>query len=134
LFLFSNIVDEPMTTSMSNTSEEANVISEIKTPEEGISAPETLDYSSSSSYKDLAGTNSIFEKDNIPHSSGTSLSLSLSLSLTHTHPHPQSAFSFFCTLMMHRRFLLLLLPFLLLFFFGFRVVGYPRDIFCIHRV
>jgi len=133
LFLFSNIVDEPMTTSMSNTSEEANVISEIKTPEEGISAPETLDYSSSSSYKDLAGTNSIFEKDNIPHSSGTSLSLSLSLSLTHTHPHPQSAFSFFCTLMMHRRFLLLLPPFLL-FFFGFRVVGYPRDIFCIHRV
>jgi hypothetical protein len=70
---------------MSNTSEEANVISEIKTPEEEISAPETLDYSSSSSYKDLAGTNSIFEKDNIPHSSGTPVSLSLSLSHTHTH-------------------------------------------------
>ncbi|CAK7326878.1 unnamed protein product [Dovyalis caffra] len=62
--------DDPMNTSMSNISEEANVISEseIKTPEEEISAPETLDYSSSSSYKDLAGTNSIFEKENIPHS------------------------------------------------------------------
>ncbi|KAF9673827.1 hypothetical protein SADUNF_Sadunf10G0064400 [Salix dunnii] len=60
--------DEPMSTSMSNASEEANVISEIKTPEEEISAPETLDYSPSSSYKDLAGTNSIFQKDNIPHS------------------------------------------------------------------
>uniref|UniRef100_A0A6N2M367 Protein XRI1 n=1 Tax=Salix viminalis TaxID=40686 RepID=A0A6N2M367_SALVM len=60
--------DEPMmSTSMSNASEEANVKSEIKTPEEEISAPETLDYSSSSSYKDLAGTNSIFEKDSIPH-------------------------------------------------------------------
>ena len=63
---------------MSNTSDEANVMSEIKTPEEEISAPETLDSSSSSSYKDLAGTNSIFEKDNIPHSSGTPVPPSLS--------------------------------------------------------
>ena len=60
---------------MSNTSDEANVISEITTPGEKISGPETLDYSSSSSYKDLAATNSFFEKENSPHSAGISLSL-----------------------------------------------------------
>ncbi|KAH8500504.1 hypothetical protein H0E87_015666 [Populus deltoides] len=60
--------DELVSTSVSNTSDEANVISEITTPGEKISAPETLDYSSSSSYKDLAATNSIFEKENSPHS------------------------------------------------------------------
>jgi hypothetical protein len=75
LFLLINIVvDELVSTSVSNTSDEANVISEITTPGEKISAPETLDYSSSSSYKDLAATNSIFEKENSPHSTGISLS------------------------------------------------------------
>ncbi|KAJ6771776.1 PROTEIN XRI1 [Salix koriyanagi] len=106
--------DEPMmSTSMSNASEEANVKSEIKTPEEEISAPETLDYSSSSSYKDLAGTNSIFEKDSIPHSAGTYPCLSLS----HT-PAPTISLLFFCALMMRRRQFL----FLFCLFYGWLVI------------
>ncbi|KAJ6401734.1 hypothetical protein OIU84_013905 [Salix udensis] len=60
--------DELMSTSVSNICDEANVISEIRTPEEKISAPETLDYSSSSSNKDLAAKNSIFEKEDFLHS------------------------------------------------------------------
>ncbi|KAJ6356603.1 hypothetical protein OIU78_004658 [Salix suchowensis] len=95
--------DEPMmSTSMSNASEEANVKSEIKTPEEEISAPETLDYSSSSSYKDLAGTNSIFEKDSMPPFCRY---VPLSLSLSHT-PAPTIS----------RQFLLLFL------FYGWLVI------------
>lgn len=78
------VVDELMGTSASNICDEANVISEIRTPEEKISAPETLDYSSSSSNKDLAATNSIFAKEDFLHSLGTSLYLS----------HPDNLFLF----------------------------------------
>ncbi|KAJ9152978.1 hypothetical protein P3X46_026475 [Hevea brasiliensis] len=59
------VSDEPISTSMSNMSEEATVITEMKTPEkEKSTAPETLD-SSSSYYKDSAKTKSIFDKDNL---------------------------------------------------------------------
>ncbi|XWS64022.1 hypothetical protein CRYUN_Cryun06bG0151200 [Craigia yunnanensis] len=55
------VSDEPMSTSVS--SEEANIVTEIKTPEEAISgSPEALD-SSSSSYKGSVKTKSFFNKD-----------------------------------------------------------------------
>ncbi|XWS34388.1 hypothetical protein CRYUN_Cryun21dG0034800 [Craigia yunnanensis] len=54
------VQDEPMSTSVS--SEEANIVTEIKTPEETISgSPEALD-SSSSSYKGSVKTKSFFNK------------------------------------------------------------------------
>ncbi|OAY25401.1 uncharacterized protein LOC110604981 isoform X2 [Manihot esculenta] len=64
-------VSEPISTSLSNMSEEeANVITEMKTPEEEIAAtPEILD-SSSSSFKNSAKRKSIFENDNLQDHSG----------------------------------------------------------------
>ena len=60
-FLLPYSLDEPMSTSVS--SEEANIVREIKTPEEAISgSPEALD-SSSSSYKGSVKTKSFFNKD-----------------------------------------------------------------------
>ncbi|WCJ33705.1 hypothetical protein M5689_015053 [Euphorbia peplus] len=64
------VSDEMMSRSTSNTSEEVNAITEIKTPEnEEISVHEatTID-SSSSSYKDTAKTKSMFDKDTLPYS------------------------------------------------------------------
>ena len=59
--LLPHTLDEPMSTSVS--SEEANIVTEIKTPEEAISgSPEALD-SSSSSYKGSVKTKSFFNKD-----------------------------------------------------------------------
>ncbi|XVE74584.1 hypothetical protein DITRI_Ditri12bG0029100 [Diplodiscus trichospermus] len=57
------VLDEPMSTSVS--SEEANIVTEIKTPEDhAISGSfETLEYSSSSSYKGSVKTKSFFNKD-----------------------------------------------------------------------
>lgn len=67
-------VDEPMSTSRSRISEEASLITEIKTPEE---APEATD-SSSSSYKDLSNAKST-NKETVfsTASAGTPLSDSL---------------------------------------------------------
>ncbi|XP_022775708.1 uncharacterized protein LOC111317541 [Durio zibethinus] len=56
------VSEEPMSTSVS--SEEANIVTEIKTPEEAIScSPEALD-ASSSSYKGSVKSKSFFNKDN----------------------------------------------------------------------
>ncbi|XP_048229687.1 protein XRI1 [Ricinus communis] len=61
------VSDEHINTSISNSiSEEANAITEIKTPEEEISASEPLD-SSSSSYKDSIKSKSLFDRENLPH-------------------------------------------------------------------
>ena len=77
---FCTLVDGPMSTSMSGISEEANMITDVETPEEG---PEATD-SSSSSYKDLISTKSN-NGENLfsisPMNPGTNLSLSLSLLL-----------------------------------------------------
>lgn len=71
---FCTLVDGPMSTSLSGISEEANMITDVETPEEG---PEATD-SSSSSYKDLISTK--FHKgENLfsisPMNPGTNLSL-----------------------------------------------------------
>ncbi|KAK9276663.1 hypothetical protein L1049_006199 [Liquidambar formosana] len=58
---FDKVSDEHISKSISRMSEEANIFTEIKTPEEAISAPEPLD-SSSSSYKDSVHTNSTSDK------------------------------------------------------------------------
>ncbi|XVF43486.1 hypothetical protein PTKIN_Ptkin02bG0043800 [Pterospermum kingtungense] len=56
------VSDEPMSTSVSG--EEANIITDIKTPEEAIlTSPEALEYSPSSSYKGSVKTKSFFNKD-----------------------------------------------------------------------
>lgn len=72
-----------MTTSLCSIGEEANIVdTEMKTPEEEKSFSETLDSTSSSSYRDSANTNkSISDKENefSVDPSGTSLFLSLSL-------------------------------------------------------
>ncbi|KDP38196.1 hypothetical protein JCGZ_04839 [Jatropha curcas] len=59
------VSDGPISTSISDISEEANAITEMKTPEEELisASHETLD-SSSSPYKDSAKTKSIFDKEN----------------------------------------------------------------------
>ncbi|EOY01953.1 Uncharacterized protein TCM_011731 [Theobroma cacao] len=55
------VSDEPMSRSVS--SEEADIVTEIKTPEEAISgSPEALD-SPSSSYKESVKTKSFYNKD-----------------------------------------------------------------------
>uniref|UniRef100_A0A5B7B187 Protein XRI1 n=1 Tax=Davidia involucrata TaxID=16924 RepID=A0A5B7B187_DAVIN len=58
------ISDEPMNGSVSRISEDANMFTEMKTPEEAISASETFD-SSSSSHKDSVNTKSMSDKETL---------------------------------------------------------------------